>query len=136
MTLYALLTFGQLPPDGITGAAALRNFDEGLLVTVPRETLQAVMSSGSNSSKCPRKRLLEDHTNKGQAKKRGVKSSSEIVNANLLPLAGKARLAPVEAHEEHVEKKWKVSYWKLESELKRGWETNTEKLQSKSSPSY
>ncbi|KAF7122798.1 hypothetical protein CNMCM5793_000908 [Aspergillus hiratsukae] len=39
MTVYALLTFGQLPPDGITGAAALRNFDEGQLVMVPRETI-------------------------------------------------------------------------------------------------
>lgn len=137
MTLYALLTFGQLPPDGISGAAALRNFDEGLLVMVPREIVQAVMSSGSDSSKCPRKRLLEDHANKGQAKKRGLKSSSECVNANLLPLVGKARLAPTETHEEHVEKKWRVSYQELESELKRGgMETHREKLQSKSSSSY
>lgn len=107
MTLYGLLTFGQLSPDGISGAAALRNFDKALLVMVPRETVQAVMSSGSDSSKCPRKRLLEDHGNKGQAKKRGLKSSSECLNANLLPLAGKARLAPIEGHEEHVEKRWK-----------------------------
>ncbi|EAW20964.1 uncharacterized protein NFIA_114970 [Aspergillus fischeri NRRL 181] len=129
MTLYALLTFGQLPPDGISGAAALRNFDEGLLVVVPRETFQAGISNGNDSSKGPRKRLGEDHASKGQAKKRVVKGSSEGVNANLLPLAGNSRLAPIEEHEQNVEKRWSVSYRELESALERGWETFTGKLQ-------
>jgi hypothetical protein len=131
MTLYALLTFGQLPPDGISGAAALRNFDEGLLVVVPRETVEAGISNGKDSSKGPRKRLGDDHANKGQFKKRGFKSSSESINANLLPLAGNARLVPVEEREENVEKRWSVSYRELKSELERGCETHTGKLQSK-----
>ncbi|GFF48502.1 hypothetical protein IFM46972_08561 [Aspergillus udagawae] len=129
MTLYALLTFGQLPPDGISGAAALRNFDEGLLVVVPRETVEAGISNGKDISKGPRKRLGDDHANKGQVKKRGFKSSSESINANLLPLAGNARLIPVEEREENVEKRWSVSYWELKSELERGCETHTGKLQ-------
>lgn len=135
MTLYALLTFGQLPPDGISGAAALRNFNEGLLVVVPRETFQAGISNGNNSLKGTRKRLGEDHTSRGQTKKRLVKGSSEGVNANLLPLAGNSRLAPIEEHEQNIEKRWSVSYRELESELERGWETNTGKLQSKVSSS-
>jgi hypothetical protein len=135
MTLYALLTFGQLPPDGISGAAALRNFDEGLLVVVPRETFQAGISNGNDSSKGTRKRLGEDHASKGQAKKRVVKGSCEGVNANLVPLAGNSRLAPIEEHEQNVDKRWSVSYRELESELERGWETHTGKLQSKVSSS-
>jgi hypothetical protein len=135
MTLYALLTFGQLPPDGISGVAALRNFDEGLLVVVPRETFQAGISNGNDSSKGPRKRLGEDHASKGQAKKRVAKGSCEGVNANLVPLAGNSRLAPIEEHEQNVDKRWSVSYRELESELERGWETHTGKLQSKVSSS-
>ncbi|RHZ53367.1 uncharacterized protein CDV56_102988 [Aspergillus thermomutatus] len=129
MTLYALLTSEELPPVGISGAVSLRNFDEGLLAVVPREAVQEGMSSGSDSSKCPRKRLLEDHANQAKAKKRGLKSGFVGVNANLLPLAGNARLAPIEEHAENVEKRWSVTYRELKSELERGLEGHTEKLQ-------
>lgn len=78
MTLYALLTLST-PAGCYQRAAAVRNFDEGQLVVVPRETFQAGISNQNDNLKGPRKWLGEDHASKDQAKKRAVKGSSDEV---------------------------------------------------------
>ncbi|KAH1363471.1 hypothetical protein KXV95_006325 [Aspergillus fumigatus] len=78
MTLYALLTLST-PAGCYQRAAAVRNFDEGQLVVVPRETFQAGISNQNDNLKGPRKWLGEDHASKDQAKKRAVKGSPDEV---------------------------------------------------------